>query len=307
MVPGRLERGCSLDVVPPDLMLWSDASDEGWGAHLGDRFVSGLWSQTERELSINLRELKAIHLRPSSFRRLSPRQVSSGLLRQCVSRSLSEEPGRHGLLAVERGGPVYPQMGGGSGPQDNAPVYPRVSQRPSRRIVERGPGDRVRVDPSSRRSRPSPKGLAATVDLFATSLNYRLPVYFAPLVDPMSAGTDGLLQPWSSLDAYAFPPFTLVRQVLNKVRASSNLQFDSDRSFLASEGVVPRLAGVVGGTTPSVTTKERSSQTAPLSQVPSGAPVATPSCLETIQRFVRHEGLLCSSGEADIPCKKAVH
>ena len=28
------------------------------------------------------------------------------------------------------------------------------------------------------------------VDLFVTSLNYRLPVYFSPLNDPMAAGTD---------------------------------------------------------------------------------------------------------------------
>ena len=34
----------------------------------------------------------------------------------------------------------------------------------------------------------------ATVDLFAASLNYRLPVYFSPLKDPMAAGTDAFLQ-----------------------------------------------------------------------------------------------------------------
>ena len=32
-----------------------------------------------------------------------------------------------------------------------------------------------------------------TVSLFATSLNYRLPVYFSPFDDSMSAGTDAFL------------------------------------------------------------------------------------------------------------------
>ena len=56
----------------------------------------------------------------------------------------------------------------------------------------------------------------ATIDLFATSLNQRLPVYFSPMVDPQSAGTDALLQSWASLQAYAFPPFSLIPRVLTK-------------------------------------------------------------------------------------------
>ena len=35
-----------------------------------------------------------------------------------------------------------------------------------------------------------------TVDLFASALNYHLPVYFSPLSDPMAAGTDAFLQDW---------------------------------------------------------------------------------------------------------------
>ena len=58
------------------------------------------------------------------------------------------------------------------------------------------------------------------VDLFATSLNYRLPVYFSPLNDPVAAGTDAFLQSWDGLQAYAFPPFALIRNVLNKLCSS---------------------------------------------------------------------------------------
>ena len=58
-----------------DLVWWSDASHllsgrpllvqrlgSGLGANLFDRFVSGQWSPEEVLLSINLRELRAIHL-----------------------------------------------------------------------------------------------------------------------------------------------------------------------------------------------------------------------------------------------------
>ena len=55
-------------------------------------------------------------------------------------------------------------------------------------------------------------------------MTHRLPVYFSPMYDPMSAGTDAMLQSWDGLQAYAFPPFGLLPWVLAKVRASRNLE-----------------------------------------------------------------------------------
>ena len=64
----------------------------------------------------------------------------------------------------------------------------------------------------------------ANIDLFATSLNHRLPVYFLLMFDPQSAGTDAMLQSWDGLQAYAFPPFGLLPRVLAKVRRSRGLE-----------------------------------------------------------------------------------
>ena len=64
----------------------------------------------------------------------------------------------------------------------------------------------------------------AVIDLFATSLTARFPVYFSPASDPRAAGTDALLQPWDDLQAYAFPPTTIIRRVLLKLRSSKNCE-----------------------------------------------------------------------------------
>ena len=56
----RLSRWVSLHQVSPDLDFWSDTSDVGWGAHLGDRVVSGLWDQLEALLPVTARELLAV-------------------------------------------------------------------------------------------------------------------------------------------------------------------------------------------------------------------------------------------------------
>ena len=64
----------------------------------------------------------------------------------------------------------------------------------------------------------------ATINLFATALNHRLPVHFSPMDDPQSAGTDAMMQSWDGLQAYAFPPFGLLQRVLVKVRQSRGLE-----------------------------------------------------------------------------------
>ena len=64
----------------------------------------------------------------------------------------------------------------------------------------------------------------ATIDLFATSLNHRLLVYFSPMVDPQSAGMNVMMQSWNNLQAYAFPRFGLMPWVLSKVRLSRSLE-----------------------------------------------------------------------------------
>ena len=51
-----------------DLHLYSDASCSGWGAHLLDQHLSGVWSDQEKLLHINLLEMKALFLGLQSFR-----------------------------------------------------------------------------------------------------------------------------------------------------------------------------------------------------------------------------------------------
>ena len=59
------------------------------------------------------------------------------------------------------------------------------------------------------------------IDLFATSDNHRCSIYFSPFRDPLSAGTDVLLQSWDGFLAYAFPPWSILPQVMAKLRVSN--------------------------------------------------------------------------------------
>ena len=54
--------GYPLHAEEHNLLVFTDASVKGWGAHLGDLTVSRMWSVTETSLHINILELKAVFL-----------------------------------------------------------------------------------------------------------------------------------------------------------------------------------------------------------------------------------------------------
>ena len=54
-------------------------------------------------------------------------------------------------------------------------------------------------------------------DLFASRINHQLPQYIAWRPDPLSQGTDEMLQDWSQDYLYAFPLFCLMSRILHRV------------------------------------------------------------------------------------------
>ncbi|VDH95100.1 Hypothetical predicted protein [Mytilus galloprovincialis] len=61
------------------------------------------------------------------------------------------------------------------------------------------------------------------VDLFATSLNYKVQVFMSPVPDPKAYAVDCMSDPCDGKFAYAFPPFRLLSQVLLKISAEQGL------------------------------------------------------------------------------------
>ena len=68
MVRDHLLTGVQFGTPAPDLHLYLDACCSGWCAHLLDQHVSGVWSDQEKLLHINLLEMKALFLGLQAFR-----------------------------------------------------------------------------------------------------------------------------------------------------------------------------------------------------------------------------------------------
>ena len=219
----RLERGISLEQVSPQLELWSDASDVGWGAHLDEVVISGLWAPEGVESSINVRELLAIERALQWF---APQLVGSSVA----------------IFADNSTAIAYLRNQGGT----HSPLLNSIAQR----ILRWAESLPVVISPqfimgkhnvlADALSRPNQiqgsewtlkqevfqdlcKRWPVSIDLFATSLNHRCSIYFSPYHDRNALGTDALLQSWNGWQAYAFPPWSLIPAVLKKLRSSSGV------------------------------------------------------------------------------------
>ena len=217
----RLSRGVSRRQVSPDLDFWSDASNVGWGAHLSRLVISGLWDQSDALLPVNARELMA---------------VQRGLLHfQSFLSGATVVVFCDNVTAV-----AYLRKEGGT----RSPALNKIAQEILRWAeplqIGLAPQFIPRICNVLADSLSCPHQLHSSEwslnmevfrslehqwpvmsDLFATSDNHCCSIYFSPFQDPLSAGTDSLLQSWDGLLACAFPLWSILPQVMAKLRVSN--------------------------------------------------------------------------------------
>ena len=237
----RLREGVSLFLPAPDISFFSDASDVGWGALVGEHHASGLWLPHQKALSINMRELLAVQLGLQAFEHLivgmsvalfCDNTTTVAYLRRSggtFSSTLNSTAREVLLWAENRHIRLLPQFIMGS-----SNVTADALSRPNQVIGSEWTLHQEVVDQLVHR-------WPAVIDLFATALTARLPVYFSPASDPRAAGTDALLQPWDDLQAYAFPPIAIIRRVLLKLRSSKNCELTLIAPFWPQRDWFPDL------------------------------------------------------------------
>ena len=196
-MPCHLEVGVDLALPHPELMLFADTSDSGWGVSLWDAQLSGLWSRDASTFSINHRELLAVFL------------AVRGFLHLLRGRSVS--PFTDNTTALS----YFCKEGGtwSSILNSVAQAILHLCDVNGVRLLSQFVPGRLNVLSRGSQVLGSEWILSmevcqelfhlwtVTVDLFATSLNHQLQVYFSPMADPQAAGIDAMLQSWDHLQA----------------------------------------------------------------------------------------------------------
>ena len=197
-----------------DLTIFTDASLTGWGAACGNIQTNGKWSATERQLHINVLELKGAMLGIQS------------LLKNQSSKIISLNMGSSTAVAYinHKGGTHSPEL-----LQVALQLWNWCIQRNLFIIAYHVPGktnvvadreSREFIDNSDWKVDPiiiSPFLRGCSTDLFASRLTHQLARYITWRPDPQAFKADAFSVNWKHLKGYAFPPFNLIALVLDKV------------------------------------------------------------------------------------------
>ena len=224
MVRDHLLVGVRFGTPAPDLHLYSDASSSGWGAHLLDQNVSGVWSAQEKLLHINLLEMKALFLALQAFQEdVTGHHVTAMCNNSTVVAYVNKQGGTVSrplclltsrLLRWTESFDVHLEARYLPGESNVlADVLSRHGQ-----VV----GTEWSLHPQVARALLRTWG-NPSIDLFATCLNAKLPLYCSLVPDPQAVFEDAFRHPWDDLDLYAFPPFALVGRVIARVQQSSRV------------------------------------------------------------------------------------
>ena len=223
--PRSLTSGVPFHEPVPEALLFTDASNIGWGAHLQDFQASGLWDRSESLLHINHKELVAVQRGLQAFlAHLEGLCVQVHSDNSTVVSYIAKQGGTHSRSLCDR----------------TLDLLRWARQHRITLSARFLPGSRnVIADQLSRRGQDigSEWTLHSDlcqmvwrlwgrphIDMFATRLTTRLPTYVSALPDPEAWATDAFSVPWNRLWIYAFPPFALLRRVINRIRAAQHLE-----------------------------------------------------------------------------------
>ena len=272
----QLREGVSLSLPALDISFFSDASDVGWGAIVGEHHASGLWLPHQKALSINMRELLAVQLGLQAFELL------------LVGMSVA-------LFCDNTTTVAYLRRSGGT--------FSSTLNATAREILLWAENRRIRLLPqfimgssnvtADALSRPNQViGSEWTLHQEVVDQLVHSKASSVLLSSLRSAGSgDGCPSPILGRS----PSLRLSSDRHHKESASQTevleeLRVDSHSSVLASEGLVPRSSGTIIRRSRHTVKSKRSSKTAPLPPIPPKSAYASADCMATIKRFAIQAG-----------------
>ena len=213
-------KGQPLGQFKPDLTLNTDASMTGWGAHAPGFQASNTWTREEQNLSINhlelLAVLRAFQTQPEFWK---GKKVLIATDNSTVVAYINHQGGTKSLTLLDLTYNLYELI-------LKLEMSVRARHIPGRlncladllsrrnQIVSTEWSLHPQVFKQVCQLWGTPQ-----IDLMATSLNHKLALYVSPFPDPQAYAVDAMSLSWENMDAYLFPPWPLIHQVLLKLQS----------------------------------------------------------------------------------------
>ncbi|CAC5424318.1 unnamed protein product [Mytilus coruscus] len=240
--PKNFFQGLLLEQESAQVTLVTDASQSGWGAHINNYQIAGIWPPQYKVKHINWLELKAVQLALQTF--LIKVHYKSVLVRTDNATVVS----------------YLNKQGGTRSPELCYLAWDLLQWCINHNVKIQAvhiPGKKnIIADALSRGKmtiRLTEWALNMTIvnllflqlgtpviDLFATSMNKKLPVFCSPWPGETAVSVDALSMKWTDIFAYAFPPPIILNRVLQKNRKRT--VWCQERSINPSTSTVPEIA-----------------------------------------------------------------
>ena len=211
----------------PYIVLYTDASLQGWGAVLQEpvsRSTSGEWTVEESVLHINILELLAVLYALQAFWPMLSLTVKIPTLsrintliysdNRTVVAYINNMGGTHSIPLLRSAQKLWTWS-------LERKIWLQSHYLPGKQNIEADRCSRTQDASNWRLKRQVFLTFAQMygpfpVDLFASRTNTQLPVFFSWKPDPQASQVDAMIQYWPP-NSYAFPPFSLIEAVLHKI------------------------------------------------------------------------------------------
>jgi len=234
-------QGVPLVSPPSQTLIFTDASEKGWGAHVDGQTFQGTWSAQEASLHINLLELRAVRLTLMALLPPPGSVILASTDNTTVKAYINHQGGTRSRSMMRETDLLFQLV-----------IQHQWTLR-ARHIAGKL---NVLADQLSRRGQVIPtewsldQGVADSlfllwgkplVDLCATQLNTKCPLYVSPVPDPQALAVDALSVNFQGLDAYVFPPHQILSRILVRFQQASHCRLIVVAPFWPKQAWFPLL------------------------------------------------------------------
>jgi len=204
----------------PLVHLYSDASKTGWGGTCNGVRCGGPWTPTECVLHTNILEIKAAFFTLKSFvDKLSNKHIRINIDNTTAVSSINHMGTSHSHLCNQAATELWIWC-----IENN--IWVSAAHIAGKDNIEADSESRKQTDMSKEwmlnstllKQALAKLNVAPNIDLFATRLNSQCEKFVSYRPEPGALAIDAFTLNWQNINFYAFPPFSVVSAVLQKLQ-----------------------------------------------------------------------------------------
>ena len=199
--------------------LFTDASNAGWGANAGSSLTGGRWSPEEAEYHINFLELLSVYFTLLSYFKdnHNAKHVRVNTDNTTTMAYINNMGGMKSIALDDLAKTIWHFCIRTNTWLSSAFIPGRENTQADKKSREFDDNTEWMLSPEIFQKIVRKLGFSPSIDLFASRLNKQIHQYCSWQPDPGCIMVNAFHHSWSTLDFYAFPPFSLMGATIAKV------------------------------------------------------------------------------------------